>query len=460
MSRRFLFLAVLLAGLLSAPAAEAAITVQPAQGNEGDDVVFNVTRGSVLESATASTKDGSAKSGSDYTGIANEPINFGGALTTEVRVKTTEDGEPEVDETFTLEVDPITGDNASAPGTIKNDDAPAVSIADVTVSEGAGSATLTISSQAVSNDVSVGYATADDSAKAGEDFGATSGTATIKAGQGSTTFTVPISGETVDEEDERFAIRLSGAQGASIGDGDAAVTITNDDGRQVSIGDIGVVEGDGEQTFARVPVQLSGPTFRTVSLAFITIDGPAKAPRDYLARFGSVVFQPGQTTQFVEIAIASDDVIEPNEFFAVLIGQAQGAKILRDAAVVAVSDDDAGDKNGADRDAPKMALTKPRLSGKSKIRSRVTCPENEQRCKGRLVLYATIRGKERRIGSKSFTLPGNAARTLTITIPRSMLTSGRRAGKLAVRAYMVTSDAADNVDTTTKSATLKLKRPR
>ena len=460
MSRRFLFLAVLFAGLLLAPAAQAAITVQPAQNNEGDDVVFTVTRGNIVESATASTKDGSAKAGSDYTGLANEPVNFGGALTAQVRVKTIEDGEPELDETFTLEVDPITGDNASAAGTIKNDDQPSLSIADVTVSESADSAKLTISSQAVSADVTVAYATADDTARAGEDFTATSGRATIKAGQGSVTFTVPIANDTVDEEDERFSIKLSAAEGASLGDADATVGITNDDGRLVSIGDIGVVEGDGEQTFARVPVQLSGATFRTVSLAFITIDGPAKAPRDYLARFGSVVFQPGQTTQFVDIAIAADDVIEPNEFFAVLIGQAQGAKILRDAAVVAISDDDAGDKNGADRDAPKMALTKPRLSGGRSIRSRVTCPENEQRCKGRLVLYATIRGKERRIGSKSFTLPGNAARTLTITIPKSMLTSGRRAGRLAVRAYMVTSDAADNVDTTTKSATLKLKRSR
>ncbi len=107
-----------------------------------------------------------------------------------------------------------------------------------------------------------------------------------------------------------------------------------------------------------------------------------------------------------------------------------------------------------------MELTKPRLSGSRSIRSRVACPRGEERCKGRLVLYTKVKGRERRIGSKSFTLPGDASQTLRISIPRSILTAARRSGRLPVRAYMVTRDASDNVDTTTSTATLKLKRSR
>ena len=460
MPRRFLFLAVLFAGLLAAPAAQAAITVQPAQAPEGDKVVFIVKRENLLETATASTRDGSAKQPGDYAQQEDEPINFGGAMEAKVEVPTQEDAAPELDETFTLEVDPLTGDTVSATGTITNDDTPSLSIADVSVAENGGTARLTIASQAISAPVTVDAATSDVSAQGGSDFDPRSGTVSIPAGQGSATVDVAIRNDGDDEEDESLKVTLGNAKGASIGDGDATVTIANDDLRLLSIGDAGVVEGDGEPTVARVPVQLSAPTFRTVSLAFVTIDNTAKAPRDYLARFGAVVFQPGQTQQFIDIAISADEVVEPSEIFGLLIGQENGAKILRGAAVVAVRDDDAGGQNAADTVAPRMKLTKPRLSGARSIRSKVACPRGERRCKGRLVLYTKVGKKERRIGAKSFTLPGDASRTLRVNIPKSILGTARRKGRLPVRAYLVTSDAADNVDTTTSTATLKLKRSR
>jgi hypothetical protein len=462
MPRRFLFLAVMFAGLLIAPASQAAIKVEPAQAVEGQPLKFKVTGTTTDIGGRAFTKDGSAKSGeNDYTAVENETVEFPLNADDEVEVATTADSRPETDETVILEVRNAQGAVlASGTGTITNDDTPSLSVADVSVGEDGGTARLTIASQAISAPVAVDTATSDVSAQAGSDYDARSGTVTIPAGQASATVDVSLRNDTEDEEDESFKLALGNAKGASIGDGDATVTVTNDDIRLLSVGDVGVVEGDGEQTVARLPVQLSGPTFRTVSLAFITIDSSAKAPRDYLARFGSVVFQPGQTQQFIDIAITADEAIEPNEVFGVLIGQEQGARILRGAAVAAIRDDDGGPGGSVtDMLAPRMKLTKPKLSGSRAIRSRVSCPRGEQRCKGRLVLYTKVGRKERRIGARSFTLPGDASRTLSVAIPRSILSAARRKGRLPVRAYMVTSDAADNVDTKTMTATLRLKRP-
>lgn len=466
MVRRTLLLTLAALGLGAPAAAHAAITVSDASVVEGGKLAFTVSSDQPALGVEVTTQDASAKAGSDYE-TKEQTLNFvalDGGEPQVVEVQTSTDTTPETDETLKLTATPPAGDPATGTGTIRNDDAPALSVGDLTVAENGGTASLTVASQPIGTDVSVAFATSDDTAN-GTDYAATSGRLTIPAGAGGASIVIPLIDDGVDEEDERLKVTLSAPQGTpiapTIADGEGSVTIANDDGRLVSIGDVGVVEGDGEQPIARFPLQLSGPTFRTVSVAFVTVDGPATAPRDYLARFGAVTFQPGQTMQFIDVAIASDEVKEPDEFFGVLIGQASGARILRGAAVGAIRDDDAEPTGTtADTKPPRMKLTRPRLSGSRSIRAQVTCPKGEQRCRGRLVLYATLRGKERRVGSKSFSLPGNAARTLRVTIPRSILASGRRRGRLAVRGYLVTRDAANNVDTRTARATLRLKRPR
>ena len=77
--------------------------------------------------------------------------------------------------------------------------------------------------------VTVDYATADGTAKAGEDYTATSGTLTFAAGERAKTVRVPILDDAIDEGQETFKVRLSNARGARIGDGEATGTISNDD---------------------------------------------------------------------------------------------------------------------------------------------------------------------------------------------------------------------------------------
>ena len=90
---------------------------------------------------------------------------------------------------------------------------PGLSINDVSATEGDSGTTdftFTISlSAAAAANVTVNYATSSDSATSGTDFNAASGTATIIAGDTSTTVTVQVIGDTDLEINETFFVTLS-----------------------------------------------------------------------------------------------------------------------------------------------------------------------------------------------------------------------------------------------------------
>ena len=83
--------------------------------------------------------------------------------------------------------------------------------------------------QAASGTVSVDYATVDGSAQAGADYIARRGTLTFSPGERSKTVQVAILDDAHDEGVETFALALSNASGAVIGDGQATGRIENHD---------------------------------------------------------------------------------------------------------------------------------------------------------------------------------------------------------------------------------------
>ena len=107
----------------------------------------------------------------------------------------------------------------------------AVSVADAEAQEGVDAAVsfaVTLS-RAASGAVEVDYATRDGTAMAGEDYTATRGTLAFAAGETSMTVEVPLLDDALDEGDETFTLKLTGARGATIADGDATGTIKNSD---------------------------------------------------------------------------------------------------------------------------------------------------------------------------------------------------------------------------------------
>ncbi|WP_428097254.1 Calx-beta domain-containing protein [Candidatus Rariloculus sp.] len=106
-----------------------------------------------------------------------------------------------------------------------------ISVADARVEEAAGAVlefAVTLE-RAAAGAVTVDYATSDGSAQAGDDYTATSGTLTFRAGETDKTVSVPVLDDAHDEGEQTLTLRLSAASGAVIADGEATGTIENTD---------------------------------------------------------------------------------------------------------------------------------------------------------------------------------------------------------------------------------------
>ena len=130
---------------------------------------------------------------------------------------------------------------------------PALSVSSRSVSEGdAGtkSASFTVSlSEASRETVTVTYATADGTARAGSDYVARSGTLTFAPGQTKKSVTVGVIGDRRYEADESFALKLSRPTKATIAKAEGAGRILNDDAAppHLSVSSRSVSEGDAGQ---------------------------------------------------------------------------------------------------------------------------------------------------------------------------------------------------------------------
>ena len=103
---------------------------------------------------------------------------------------------------------------------------PAVHIADARGREAGGQLVFEVTLSGVAGrTVSVEYAIIEGTARAGEDYEAITGTATIAAGGTDTRIVVPLLVDVISEPDETFTVTLGGADGARLADTSATGTI-------------------------------------------------------------------------------------------------------------------------------------------------------------------------------------------------------------------------------------------
>jgi predicted extracellular nuclease len=164
-----------------------------------------------------------------------------GASTYTFTVVVNGDTAVEPDETFFVNVTNVAGATVAdgqGMGTIQNDDTPptpAASVADAAIVEGQSGVsylnfTVTLAF-APTGPVTIDYNTvANATATSGTDFLGVSGTLSFAAGETVKTISVPIVGDQVPEANETFTVTLSNPTGATIADGVAIGTVTNDDG--------------------------------------------------------------------------------------------------------------------------------------------------------------------------------------------------------------------------------------
>jgi hypothetical protein len=106
----------------------------------------------------------------------------------------------------------------------------------------------------------------------------------------------------------------------------------------ISVGSGSVVEGTSGGLSIRFPVTLSVPATSTVTVAYSTVAGSAKAGVDFVAKSGTLKFAPSTTTgvspveQFVTVSILADKAADGTESFTVDLASATGGYILANAA--------------------------------------------------------------------------------------------------------------------------------
>lgn len=295
------------------------------------------------------TADNTAVAGSDYVATSGTVTFTPGQRSQTVSVTINGDTTFEPNETLNVNLsnpaNATIGDSQGI-GTIVNDDPqPSISINDVTVTEGnAGTTTasFTVSLSSLSSQTtSVNYATAGNTATSGDDFVAASGTATIAPGLLSTTVNVTVNSDTTFEPDETFFVNLTNPANATIGDSQGTGKINNDDIEPAfSINDVTVSEGNSGTTTAGFTVSLSNASSQTVTVNYATSASTATAGVDFVSASGILTFNPGQTSQPINVTVNGDTTFEPNETFTVNLSTPLSSTIADNQGVGTITNDD------------------------------------------------------------------------------------------------------------------------
>jgi peptidoglycan-N-acetylglucosamine deacetylase len=209
-------------------------------------------------------------------------------------------------------------------------------------------------SEPTSRPVSVAFRTVDDTATAPADYRSKSGTLRFEVGQTTRRVKVRIRGDDLDERDEKLRVVLSEPAGLRLpATPSARIKIIDDDPPpSVGVADVSVAEpGPGARAVVAVPVRLSAPSGKRLTVGYSTADGTARAGSDYLATSGTLTFAPGQRRAEILVTVLGDGLVEGDETFVVRLSDPWRVTLGRAAAVMTVRDGDAavtGAEEGGD----------------------------------------------------------------------------------------------------------------
>ena len=119
-----------------------------------------------------------------------------------------------------------------------------------------------------------------------------------------------------------------------------ASAVTTVTGPSISTTNVNVNEGNSSTNMVRVPVRLSAPCRLPVSVQYATSNLTALAGSDYVARSGTLIFDPGVTNLTVEVPILGDLIHENLETFFVVLSAPSNGVIVVPQARCRITDDD------------------------------------------------------------------------------------------------------------------------
>ena len=305
----------------------AAVTVDDANADEGDDMTFTVTLSEAVQgglTVTPSFTDVTADKSTDYdentaaltfTGTKGETQTF--------TVDTDEDAVLEANETFTVSLAASgapTGTTVTATdtgtGTVNNNDSAAVTVNDANADEGNGMTFTVTLSAAVQGGLTVtpGYT---NGTTASTDYTANTTALSFTGTKDETkTFTVQTKEDAVLEANETFTVGLTvsnapnGVTATDTGTG----TINNDDGATVTVNHASASEGDDMTFTVTLGSAVQGGLTVTPSFTDVT----AVEGTDYDENTAALSFTGTKDeTKTFTVSTTEDAVLEGNETFTV-----------------------------------------------------------------------------------------------------------------------------------------------
>ena len=202
---------------------------------------------------------------------------------------------------------------------------PRISIGDTTVIQGTGETMVFFqltSSAASTAPITVGYRTTDGTAMAGQDYDPASGVATFGPGQTScqlNLFIIRSNASAVSSS--KFYLNLTSVTNATLARTQAVATIVKQVFRTLSIAGASVRKGNSGFSNAVFQLAISAASPVPVSVQYQTLDLTATAGTDYLARAGTLVFQPGATNAVLSVPVIGNALVASNKIFVVLLSQ-------------------------------------------------------------------------------------------------------------------------------------------
>ncbi len=213
------------------------------------------------------------------------------------------------------------------------------------VAEGGTSVAVTVT-RTGNQAMSVGYATGNNTATAGSDYGAVSGRLDFAVGEVSKSFSVAITNDVLAEGNESLNVTLSAPIGAGLGTNrNAVVIITDDDAAPtLKVAFSAVSYSKNESTAsATITVVRTGDTSGTVGVDWSALSNTATAGTDFTAPGGTLTFVGGVTSRTFTVAITNDTAAEGNESAHLVLSNPTGGATLdlnRRAAPLTIVDND------------------------------------------------------------------------------------------------------------------------
>jgi hypothetical protein len=223
---------------------------------------------------------------------------------------------------------------------------PCLNVEDVQIMEGnSGTSNLVFNvslSAAQSQAVKVNYFLKDNTAKSGLEYQPVSGRLVFAPGVTQQTVAVPIIGDTLDEVDKGFYLRLANPANAAIGRGQATGMIVDDDPEPtISIDDVSVREGNSPGSSSAVfTLSLSAPSTKQINVSFTVVKGTATTD-DYInPLYNYVIIPPGTAKGNIYIMLGGDVTYEPDETLSVNLINPVNATIDRGQGHLTILNDD------------------------------------------------------------------------------------------------------------------------